>query len=554
MSSDSIAQSSEAAACTAPAAPELPKLRHYMIGIGGYLAIALGLTYPVLTDPSTLVISQWPLDTDHVLWIQWWFARAIESPGLTLFQSDLIRYPDPANLQLADINLAINAVAYLIAKPLGLIASHNVMLWLSFVTSGWLMWELGTRISGDSLAGWLAGLVFAGSSYWVSCALNSWAYLVHIWVFPLVFLAAVRATRRHGDARYRARDFAWLGAAAGLTFHVSPYYFLFLAVLCTTLAPAYARKTLALARAPGGLLCIAVAAATTCAIVLPRAIPMYEASLGEFAVHSSSNPMILASEALEFVLPVVNRPDRPEGGTFLVVFLGYTVPLVIACGLWWTRRRAAYWCWLASAAAMFVLAIGPLWESESGAVIRLPEYWLLQLPGFSFITNHWRWSLPGNFCLAVAFSLALADLFRAAPGRRRGIAAAAGLAFAIESVLIFPFPWPRPRWPLPSDPVSHLRRGMDSVHAVLDFRRRAKINQLVHEKRIVGGWLPRVELSSVNATQALILGARENEGDPANYLGRLGIDAVVVNDRTAFQIVPVRGAPGTFEQVPLRAR
>jgi hypothetical protein len=554
MSSDPIAQSSDAKTRAAPVGTQRPAPTHYAIGMGGYLAIALALTYPVLTDPSSVLISQWPLDTDHVLWLQWWFERAIESPELSLFHTDYIRFPGETNLQLADINVAINLAAYLIAKPVGLIASYNVMLWLSFVASGSLMWVLGLRLSGDSLAGWLAGLVFAGSSYWVSCALNSWAYLVHIWVFPLTFLALERALQGRGDPPYRVRDFAWLGAAVGLVFHVSPYYLLFLSVLCLTLAPVYAQPTRALLRSHRGWLCIAIAATTTLAIVLPRAIPMYDASLEPYAVHSTATQTVLASKALEFVLPIVSRPDRPEGGTFLVVFLGYTVPIVIACGLWRTRRRAAYGWWLASAAAMFLLALGPFWELGSGATFRLPEYWLLQLPGFSFITNHWRWSLPGTFCLAVAFSLALADLFRFAPRRRRGLAAAVGFAFALESVLLFPFPWPRPRWSLPRDPISHLLRDIDSIHTVLDFRRRAKMNQLVHEKRIVGGWLPRVERSSVEATQVLMAGFRKHKADPANYLGGLGIDAVIVDERTAFQIIPVRGVSGTFERVPLRAR
>ncbi len=325
-------------------------------------------------------------------------------------------------------------------------------------------------------------------------------------------------------------------------------------MLGLTLVPAYLRDFITLARAPRGLLSIGIVVFTVCAIVLPRAIPMYEASLRDYAVHSAANPTILGSELLEFVWPAIDRPDRPEGTPFLVVFLSFTVPLTIGCGLWCSRRRGAYVCWLASAAAMFVLALGPVWEPEPGTSIRLPEAWLLPLPGFSFLTNHWRWSLPGGFCLAIAFSLALSDLFRAAPQRRRGLAAAAGLAFALESALLFPFPWPRPLWPLRPDPISHQLRNMDSVNTVLDFRRRAKINQIVHEKRIVGGWLPRVEVTSVEATQALMAGFRENKARPSQYLGTLGIDAVIVDDHTAFRIVPVRDAPGTFERVPLTAR
>ena len=141
-----------------------------VLGTAGYFAIALWLTWPTVLAPATTLISQWPTDADHALWIQWWFARAVETPGLPLFETDLLRFPDTVNLHLADLNLAINGLFYLFAKPLGLVAGYNAMLWLSFVASAGLMWALGTRMGGDALAGWLAGLVFAGSTYWISCA------------------------------------------------------------------------------------------------------------------------------------------------------------------------------------------------------------------------------------------------------------------------------------------------------------------------------------------------------------------------------------------------
>jgi len=131
------------------------------------------------------------------------------------------------------------------------------------------------------------------------------------------------------------------------------------------------------------------------------------------------------------------------------------------------------------------------------------------------------------------------------------LAAGVAIAFALELALVFPFPWPRPIWSRPPDPISHELRSIESIHTVLDFRRRAKLHQMIHEKRIVGGWLPRVELRSVEATRELMAGVRANTS--ADYLGQHGIDAVVVDDRTAFRIAPVRGRPGAFRQVPLPA-
>lgn len=515
-------------------------------GWAAYAAAVVALTWPVLRDPAGLLLSQWPTDADHFLWVQWWFERAVETPGLSIFHTDAIRFPETVDLQLADVNLFVNGLGYLLAKPLGRIGAYNALLWGSFLASAGLMWRLGERVSGDRAAGWTAGLAYAASPYWIACALNSWAYLVHVWVFPLVALALLRAAKRR-----RLVDFAALGGAVGLAFHVTPYYFLYLAVLGVALAPWFARDALAVVRAPGGARGVLVAAAVALCIVAPRAWPMIAASQAAFAVHSGPDDTALAARWVEFFWPRVERPDRLANGTFLVAFLGYTLLAGIAGGLAASRRRRDYRPWLASAALLLVLALGPRLVLADGASVRLPEHWLMSLPGFRFTTNHWRWTLPAQFCLTVAFALGLADLRGRVPAHRRAIAVAATLALVAEVALVFPFPLHRPLWPRPYDAISPTLRDDPSIDAVLDLRPRTKIRQTVHGKRIVGGWLPRVESESVERTQQLMDRIRTSGPRQAQLLGRLGIGAIVVDERTAFRIA--RDDRGAFELRPLRA-
>jgi hypothetical protein len=515
-------------------------------GAAGYLLAVLALTFPTVRDPGTILISQWTADADHILWVQWWFARAIASADASIFHTPMLRFPETVNLHLGDVNLFVNAVAYPLERSLGAVGAYNAMLWASFLASAGLMWRLGSNISGDALAGWLSGLAFASSTYWIACALNSWGYLVHIWVFPLVLLAIARAARRAGFA-----DFALAGVALGVVFHVTPYYFLFLGVLLLLLAPWYARDWAAAFRNADGALKLAVAAGVAACVVLPRAWPMIEAGSREYSVHSGPHNTTLAARPSEFFVPHVERPDRLPNGTFLIAFLGYTVPLLIAAGVALSKRRASYLRWGVCALVLAILALGPQLEFDSGDVWRLPGYWLMELPGFRFITNHWRWTLPVHFCGAIALALAAADLLRRFPAQRLAIAVGATVFLTAEVWLIFPFPHEKPRWSRPYDALSWVLREDAELEAVLDLRPRTKIRQLVHGKRILGGWLPRVDVANAENTRALMDRLRASGDDQPRVLHELGIGAVVVDEQTGYRVV--RNPQGAFELRPLRA-
>ena len=498
----------------------------------GYLSAFALLTFPLLTRPGDAVLSHWDADIEHSLWVQWWFATAVDSPEHALFRTDMIDHPHEVDLQLADLNLAVNALFYGLGALLGPAAAYNSALLLAFLLSGLLLRRLALRLGAAGGAAWLAGLLFAGSPYWLACASNGWCYLVHTWVLPLVFLALLRARDAPGPAAG-----ALVGLALALTFHVTPYYFVYVAVLVAVLLPWQLASLRAWLGQSGAQQTLLVFAAVAALLIAPRAIAMAQAASLELVVHHGPQNTALAAPLLEWLLPSVSAVEArlPRLG-YLVVFLGYTLLFTIAAALAFGARRRALAVWLVSALAMLVLSLGPLLKLSDTVQtgVPLPAAWLQQLPVFQLTTNHWRWTLPAGFCLVLAFSLALTDLLRRADAHRarsgRLLVAALAAAFALEVAFVWPLPLAKPLWEVRASPIAELLRDRDDVSAVLDRSGRRKLNQTVHARPIALGWLPRLDAETQRANEAMV---RACAGEPPACLRRYGIDVVVRDDETA---------------------
>ncbi len=141
-----------------------------MLALLGYVAAFALLTFPLATRPGSAVISHWDADIEHSLWLQWWFATAIESPDHALFRTDMIDFPQVTGLQLADLNLAVNALFYAVGKLVPPLAAYNLALLAAFLLAGGLMQRLLCRLGAAPAAAWLGGLCFGGRpTGWPAC-------------------------------------------------------------------------------------------------------------------------------------------------------------------------------------------------------------------------------------------------------------------------------------------------------------------------------------------------------------------------------------------------
>lgn len=506
------------------------------IGWIGYFAAFVFFTFPLVRHAASRVPARFGPDLEHSLWVQWWFATALGSGQHEIFRSRMVAYPQSVDLQLADLNLAVNAAFWALGAELtSAAASWNLLLLAAFLLAAGLTWRFATRLGASRGAGWLGGLFFAASPYWMASALNGWCYLVHTWTLPLVGLAALALRAAPG-----LRSGAGLGVALALAFHVTPYYLLYAAVLLAVLAMLHPREVRACLGERSGWLAVAAALLVLGVLVGPRVAAMAAvASQHELEVHHGPLNTALALPLVELVWPSWSAVTarQPRLG-YLVGFLGWTLLGAIALSAWRSGRGTAAGVhgWLVAASLLLLLALGPQVVVASGWVTQVPGPGALlqRLPVFDLTTNHWRWSLPAGLCLAVALARSLSAWERrlTASGSPWGHALVPllALAWAVEVAWVWPLPYPRPLWQVQASPVAALLRDRGDVSAVLDRTDRRKLNQMVHGKPIALGWLPRVTRETQQANAAMVAACEEG-GLPC--LREHGIDAVIRDDHTA---------------------
>jgi len=510
------------------------------------------LTYPLVLHFDEAVVAHWSIDIEHSLWLQWWFAKAVESPSLDLFRTPLLHFPFGVDLQFADINLGIAAPFYVVQKLCGLTLAYNALLASSFVATGLLTWRFvrSTTHAPEPIA-WVAGLLNAASAYWIACTINAWMFLVHTWVFPLVLIAARGAMRTQ-----TSRAFVLLGLALALSFHVSPYYCLYSFTLLTLLSVTRIDPLARLLRDSRAWIWLFALGASFFLAVAPRAIGMLDASSQRHIAHHEPLDPTLAAPLREFVVASRDAVSARAPTTgYMAVFVGYTLLACIVAGFITSRRRRDYARWLIPGAVLMLLSMGPCLKLSDTAVltsVRLPGYYLQQLPIVSFLTNHWRWMCPAMICLTQAAAIGLTDVVAALERtcRRRAIwvSACALALFVAELVLVFPFPPRKPLWIVAPPPIALRVAQLEEVNAVMDTNRLPKISQIAHGKAIVAGWLPRLDLSTAQRTSRLLNSFRECENfeDRVRFLGRRGVNVWVLSDSSAVVIKRSESAAGEF--------
>lgn len=258
---------------------------------------------------------------------------------------------------------------------------------------------------------------------------------------------------------------------------------------------------------------------------------MIGAASADLVVHHGPQNTALGAPLVELFWPSGDAVSErlPRVG-YLVPFLGFTLLGTLASAVALGRCLRELLPWLVSAAAMLAISLGPVLRLADGVstALPLPAHWLQRLPVLDLTSNHWRWALPAGFSLTVAFALGLSALMQRL--RARELAFGVGTAFVCEVVLVWPFPWRKPLWDVHPSPIAEVLRDREIAGAVLDRTPRRKLNQTVHGKPIVLGWLPRIDAETERADVEMLSACR---GRPPQCLRRYGVGAVVRDDETA---------------------
>lgn len=572
----------------APAPPREPLWRHLAV-FGGYLALALLVTWPLALHVPGAAVQKYelPVDAGQGIWNLWW-ARESMLRGWNPFITDYIFFPQRVNLFYQTLSLPNALLVLPVLLAFGPVTAFNCVVLLSFALGGYLAYRLARGLAG-TLAALAGGFAFAFSAYHLQIVMVGALEVIAIHWIPFYALVLLRALRQPTVAR-------WLAAAAALLLATlaSSYYGLFLAVY--TAAHALLHSSISLREsdavpASDAVLHASVAPSAAShgqASPIPRALRgsslralrvlrglflLYAVWAGTLLLYAGAPGRIEASlmgdwyarqvfqaaALVDFLAPTTLHPlwgaraaawldALSPAGVESGAALGYTVYALAALALLRAWRSA--WPWGLLALVCLLLALGP--ELKLGAAptgLPLPYALLDALGPFRNSTrpNYFIAVLTLPLSVLVALGIqALPETMRGrwffAEGRCRS-APPRTLALVAAALLVFElWPHPLPLLPLAVSPAATALRADLAAGAVLELPprtndSRAMLNQLCHGRPLAGGYLARTpDYPPVNAASALRRLWLADPGqpdifahDPAGELATLGVRFVALN-------------------------
>lgn len=321
----------------------LEKLRRYESWLVLLLFVLLTIVaaWNILTDLNGVIIGR---DNDVYInpWADWWTLKAITDPDISLWRSDLMYYPIGADLVYHSFSHLNTAVSLALRPLLGILPAYNITILINYVLAGLSMFHLGRYMTGSSVAGILAGIVFAFNSHnlYQSCH----PVLVSIWCFPWMTLYFIRAVRENSvKLALVAAVFVFLGAATSTVLVVLLIFWTALLLLYMFFSGQFPRPSWQV------VLTFGLASAL---FVLPTVLPL----LADAIAGSNSSFIIDPEESI-----------RTDMGAFMVphwyfwlirgMYIGIAPFFLMMLAFGRKRRPAAIWFLVTLVAYLF--AIGP---------------------------------------------------------------------------------------------------------------------------------------------------------------------------------------------------
>ena len=489
---------SDGVSISAQPASRLPhsifRLPHWLWAVLAYAALTVFMTWPIAANLASEVPGGG--DAWQNIWNLWWVKHALLTLHTNPYHTDLLYYPDGANLYLHTLALTAGLTAIpLQLLGLNLIASYNLILLSTYMLAGLGAYLLCRYLTGNSWASFVGGLVFAFAPYHSAHLFGHMNLASMQWIpfYVLLLLKAIgwspgikgresMTAEKHIAPRSLLRSAisspqSAIGAGALLA--VNAYtewtYAIFLVLLTgvivawRVLLPSERRAVSAGVGWPAIGARLVVIGVTFLVLTAPIFFPtlaearqgyaqqppeetlFYSADLVNGFLPSELHPMwggAIAETVSQIppYLPLKNTSERD-------LFLGYTVLAVAAWGVWHWRRDRRVLFWAFTAILIWLLSLGPVLQVLGKQVftsflvkIPLPYLLLYKLPLFSIMRTPARFTVLVMLALAVLVAYALArgrgavqgnEVVEAA-GARRWYRFAGGNPFSAVAALVVP--------------------------------------------------------------------------------------------------------------------
>ncbi|MEO8611191.1 MAG: hypothetical protein ABI690_25065 [Chloroflexota bacterium] len=552
-------------------------IRNHIAAYGFFLALAILITWPLLTVLSTS-FAGYPFGDAHEMTRHiWWFKYALQHGQPLIFQP-LLGYPDgiPGVILWSDPLQFFPGWLFAFIMPLP--AAYNVQCLLNLALNGWaayfLMWKLTDHQRFPAL---LAGVVFMTAPVMQGHLAGGHGGLLVQWPLPLLAWALLNLRTPVG-ARHvvptpednpkrisRFRLSTRYLALSTLFFVLLPFGHTLQLIYAAMPLIGVFGLTLLVKRDWWALLRLIVIVTLGSIILLIFLIPVFQSTLGTSAYTDEGGGVAFSMDLLGVVTPSFNHPlfgqldythrvlgvNIVEGSSYIGIIAG----LLVLLALW--KNRAARW-WLLLAVVAWVLALGPLLKifdtpisiqnGEYSTFITLPWSLVANLPGFNLART------PGRFGFVMALAVAVmagygAESFQSLVAsfqspdqnnpsathrwaRTRYISSLQVLLVVITALILLDYQsfWPLPTYSAEIPQAVHDLAGRNDVRAVFDVpwenvlaAKDALWLQTAHEKPMIAGQVTRK--TPVSPAKLTIL---EQTFDPA-LLKDAGVDVVIVH-------------------------
>ena len=180
---------------------------------------AIGMTWPVGSSGLRLLPDS--NDAYFSVWRLGWVGHQLEADPLQLFNANIF-FPTKGTLAYSDAMLLLGIIASPLQwAGLHLVVIHNLLLILSFVAAGLGAYLLCMRLTGDPLASFLGGFIFAFAPF-------RFAHIGHLELLWTAWMPLSLWLVHALVAAPRVRTGALLGICVGLQMLCSIYYGVFL--------------------------------------------------------------------------------------------------------------------------------------------------------------------------------------------------------------------------------------------------------------------------------------------------------------------------------------
>jgi hypothetical protein len=139
--------------------PLLRRLLPHLLVLFLYGLGSLAVTWPLVLQFGSVTLGPYYADRMQNEWNLWWTGTALLDRHISPFATDMLFYPQGADLYFHTLNLPLVLLALPIARVFGLTAGYNSSVILALVLAAYAGFRLARFVTGHAAPAFIGGLI-----------------------------------------------------------------------------------------------------------------------------------------------------------------------------------------------------------------------------------------------------------------------------------------------------------------------------------------------------------------------------------------------------------